>query len=128
MRFLKWLTCNWADTDDPDSDLEPLTLQQDWGQALLQVQQAIRHLTRWQVESVDEEKGIIHATRRTKLWRFVDDIHIRLESMGLGTRLHARSQSRLGAADFGQNRRNLHELWDILQMIGRLGELGGFKK
>jgi uncharacterized protein (DUF1499 family) len=59
--------------------------------------------------------GILHATRRSRFWRFTDDVTIRLEAISTGTRLHAHSQSRVGVGDFGQNRRNLLELLDFLQ-------------
>lgn len=124
--MLRWLTRNWADTDDPAGDLKPLVLHVEPAKALVQVQQAVCHLPRWRIESVDESQRTIHATRRTKLFRFVDDIHLRLEAFGQATQLHARSQSRLGVGDFGQNRRNLLELTEVLQMLDRLGELGGF--
>jgi uncharacterized protein (DUF1499 family) len=125
--MLRWLTRNWADTDDPAGDLEPLLLHMEPARAMVQVQQAVRHLPRWQVEAVDAEQHRIHATRRTRWFRFVDDIHLRLEPHGQSTLLHARSQSRVGLGDFGQNRRNLLELAEVLKLLDRLGELGGFQ-
>jgi uncharacterized protein (DUF1499 family) len=127
MGLLRWLTRNWADTDEPKSGLEPLLLGQEPGRAFTQVQEAVRHLQRWQIEAVDEAKGTIQATRRTRWCGFVDDIAIRLEPDGVGTRIHVRSQSRFGWGDLGQNRRNVNELLEVLTLLNRLGELGGFK-
>jgi uncharacterized protein (DUF1499 family) len=116
MRFLHWLTRNWADTDEPgDAALTPPELPLPPAEALKYVEEATRHLPCWQVEASDSSKGTIHATRRTRLWRFVDDIRLRLEPTPAGVRIHARSQSRLGKADLGQNRRNLLELFAALR-------------
>jgi uncharacterized protein (DUF1499 family) len=109
MPFLHWFTRNWADTDDPSSAVAPVDLPVSVGEAQTRVEAAIRSLPRWQIESADPAKGTIDATRRTRLG-FVDDIAIRLEAIPGGTRIHARSQARLGKADLGQNRRNLLSL------------------
>jgi uncharacterized protein (DUF1499 family) len=112
MRFLCWFTRNWAETGEPA--LAPPELPLPLPQALERVQAAIRSLPRWQVEAVDAAVGTIKVTRHTRLWHFVDDVSIRLETSPGGTRVHARSQSRVGAADLGQNRRNLLELFRAL--------------
>jgi uncharacterized protein (DUF1499 family) len=116
MGLLIWLTRNWADTDESgERALAPLELSLPPAEALARVASAIGSLPRWRVESVDPGAGVLRATRRTRLWRFTDDITVRLEPTAAGTRLHARSQSRLGKGDFGQNRRNLRELFRALQ-------------
>jgi uncharacterized protein (DUF1499 family) len=58
--------------------------------------------------------GVVQATRTTRLFRFVDDVSILLEPVAGGTALSARSGSRVGRGDLGQNRRNLAELWRAL--------------
>ncbi|HJT79205.1 MAG TPA: DUF1499 domain-containing protein [Gemmataceae bacterium] len=116
MSLLHWFTRNWADTDEPgDPALAPVDLPLSPPDALGRVTAAVRGLPRWAVASEDAAAGTLHATRRTRLWRFVDDIHVRLEPLPDGTtRLHARSKSRVGVGDFGQNRRNLLELFGAL--------------
>jgi uncharacterized protein (DUF1499 family) len=115
MTLLHWFTRNWADTDEPgDPALAPVELPVPPSEALARVQAAIRELPHWQVEAVDVAAGTVAATRRTRLLKFVDDIAIRLEPRPGGTRVHARSRSRVGVGDFGQNRRNL------LELLGRL--------
>jgi len=109
-----WFTRNWADTDEVSSAVAPIDLPVSMSEAMDVLQNAIRALPRWQVESVDAAAGTLHATRRSRLWRFTDDISIRLEATGTGTRVHARSQARVGKADLGQNRRNLLELFGRL--------------
>jgi uncharacterized protein (DUF1499 family) len=113
---MRWFTRNWADTDEGnDPALEPVEIPLPLAQALVQVEEAVRSLPRWKLESTDAQTATVHATRQTQFLRFVDDITIRLEPTAQGTRIHARSQSRVGFADLGQNRRNLQELLTFLR-------------
>jgi len=105
---------NWHDTDEPDADPGPLDLPLPLAEALARVEAAIKSLPRWRVENIDASAGTITATRRTRIFRFTDDVAIRLEPMASGTRVHARSKSRVGKSDFGQNRRNVGELFGAL--------------
>jgi uncharacterized protein (DUF1499 family) len=114
MRFIRWFTRNWADTDEPgDPTLIPFDIPISPTDARARIEAAVRGLPRWRIENA--AAGTMHITRRTRLWRFVDDITLRLEPTAQGTRIHARSQSRLGSADLGQNRRNLLELFAALK-------------
>ncbi len=70
---------------------------------------AIDSLPRWEV--VAGKDGVIWATRRTRFFRFVDDIYLLLLPAHDSTAVFARSASRVGRSDLGQNRRNLGELW-----------------
>lgn len=116
MGFLAWLTRNWADTDEAgNATLSPVELPVAPADAMARLRTAIESLPRWRVEAVETAEGVLRATRRTRLWRFVDEVTIRLEPIATGTRVHARSQSRVGKGDFGQNRRNLRELFRALQ-------------
>jgi uncharacterized protein (DUF1499 family) len=116
MSFLRWFTRNWADTDEPgDPALAPADLSLPMPETLARVEKLIRSLSGWQVEASDATAGTLRATRRTRLWRFIDDVSIRLEPVPGGTRVHARSQSRLGKGDLGQNRRNLLQLLRLLR-------------
>jgi uncharacterized protein (DUF1499 family) len=116
MGLLAWFTRNWADTDEPgDSALTPLDVALPVPETLARVEAVIRRLPRWRVENVDALAGTVTATRTTRLWRFVDDIVVRCEATASGTRVHARSRSRVGKGDFGQNRRNLRQLLDAIR-------------
>src|SRR5215831_9673674 len=105
---------NWHDTDEPGADPGPLDLPQPPAEALARVEAAVKSLPRWRVETSDAAAGTVAATRRTRLFRFTDDVTIRLEPIPTGTRLHVRSKSRVGRSDFGQNRRNVLELFGAL--------------
>ncbi|WP_442511244.1 DUF1499 domain-containing protein [Novipirellula sp. SH528] len=78
------------------------------------LQRWVAETSRWKVESKTESAGTIEykITRTTPLFRFVDDIDVKLSSdeAGIGTQLHAKSQSRVGKGDLGQNPRNLKAL------------------
>lgn len=74
---------------------------------------ALDSLPRWEV--VAGKDGVIWATRRTRLFRFVDDIYLLLLPAHDSTVVFARSASRLGRGDLGQNRRNLGELWAAME-------------
>jgi len=121
MGFLSWLNRNWADTDEGgDPSLAPVDLPLPLGGALAEAEAVVRGLRRWQVTSVDSAVGIIKATRRTRLFRYIDDVTIRAEPLPDGrTRIHARSKSRVGKGDLGQNRRNLLELLKRVRSLAR---------
>jgi uncharacterized protein (DUF1499 family) len=48
----------------------------------------------------------------------VDDVHVRLIADGVNTRVEAKSQSRVGVGDLGQNPRNLRQLTNALNKHG----------
>lgn len=65
-------------------------------------------LPRWRIVEADDRRGILHAESTTLLFKFVDDvvIRVRLDDDGQ-TRVDARSASRKGRADLGTNARRL---------------------
>jgi uncharacterized protein (DUF1499 family) len=78
------------------------------------VTRAVAGIRGWRVTG--RRDGVIQATRTTRLFRFVDDVSILLEPAAGGTAVSARSGSRIGRGDLGQNRRNLAELWRALDL------------
>ena len=113
MSWLDALTRNWAELadDHPDPRLRPLFLSGSRDESVRRVASILAGLPRWRVVAADAEAGTLHAIHFTRLWRFVDDVHLRFESRPAGgTRVTARSQSRIGKGDLGQNARNLRAL------------------
>jgi uncharacterized protein (DUF1499 family) len=49
-------------------------------------------------------------TARTRVFRFEDDVVVRIRREGGKTKVNVRSKSRTGKFDFGQNARNVREL------------------
>ena len=121
MGLKRWFTHNIANTDgSTHSDLVPLELPVDQQGAFEKIQLALATIRGWKMESLDSVAGVILATRRTRGFGFIDDIVLRIEATGTGIRVHARSESRVGKGDLGQNRRNLLELIRTLRkQMGR---------
>lgn len=65
-------------------------------------------LPRWRIVHADDRKGVIVAEARTLLFRFVDDVRIRVTLDRNGqTRVDLRSASRKGKGDLGVNARRI---------------------
>lgn len=126
MGLIRALTRNraWTDPESPDPRLRgreyPVPFTVVWDA----VQETIRAQRRWTVTQADARRGEIQAEARTALWRFVDDVWIRvsLDDLGL-TRVDMSSASRVGRGDLGVNARRiarfLHALDRRLQPDGR---------
>jgi uncharacterized protein (DUF1499 family) len=123
MSWLNGLTRNWAHIEPGahDPTLEAVVLAIPKEPAVDRIRAAIARQPRWAVIEADRATGTIHATHATRIWRFVDDVRIRIEPWGDGSRLTAESRSRVGKGDLGQNARNLRELVRVLRSEPGLG-------
>jgi uncharacterized protein (DUF1499 family) len=73
----------------------------------------IEKAARWDVirRAVSGDSMVIYATRKTRIFRFTDDVRIELSARPSGaTHIHASSRSRIGKGDLGQNDRNLNQV------------------
>jgi len=61
----------------------------------------------WQILQEDREAGTIEAVAVTPLFRFRDDVVIRIRREANGSRIDIRSASRLGISDLGTNARRI---------------------
>ncbi len=114
MGLLRWFTKNWANTTEPTHrDLVPLRLPGTLTEVQARIHTACQTLRGWSLESTDATG--MHLVRRTRIARFADDIRLKLASENDSIRIDAESRSRLGQGDFGQNRRNILELFAALQ-------------
>ena len=77
------------------------------------VREAIGKLPSWRVVEQDPLHGSLHAVVTTPLWRFQDDVHIRVEPDPAtdGAVLLIRSESRVGKGDLGTNTRHVLDLY-----------------
>lgn len=57
----------------------------------------------WELVAADAAAGHIEATASTRLYGFKDDVAIRVEADGSGSRIDLRSTSRVGQSDLGAN-------------------------
>jgi hypothetical protein len=66
-------------------------------------------LRRWKLIDSDDYEGIINAEAKTLIWRFKDDVVIRVYlDENAQTRVDVESRSRKGSADFGANARRVN--------------------
>lgn len=108
--LLHALTRNRARTtaDAPDPRLRtrvyPVPREAAWA-ALVETARA---QAGWTVVGEDADGGELRAEARTRLWRFVDDVRVRVAAEGPArTRVDAESGSRVGRADLGTNARRI---------------------
>jgi uncharacterized protein (DUF1499 family) len=80
------------------------------------VRDALAERPRWRVVGSGEGPGgvAVSAIHETPLFRFKDDVTVKIRRKGGGTVVSVHSQSRLGGWDFGQNARNIRELLEAL--------------
>ena len=62
-----------------------------------------RGMPDWEITGVHEAQGTIYAVATSRLFKFKDDVVIRIRAAGKGSRLDVRSRSRLGRGDMGAN-------------------------
>lgn len=109
-------TTNTAVTDPAASnaDMHPLVTDRSPQEVAEAVKQWVAATSLWQLEDSEATDGgqRLHLTRRTRLFRFTDDIHVVIvrDDNTQQTTLSAHSQSRLGKGDLGQNPRNIQQL------------------
>lgn len=63
----------------------------------------------WSVE-LEPDTGLVHAVVSTPLWKFKDDVYIKVHSKAGGSVLSVRSESRVGRADLAANSRHVLDL------------------
>jgi uncharacterized protein (DUF1499 family) len=61
----------------------------------------------WQVTASDPESGTLEATQTSRIFRFVDDISVRVRPDGTGSVIDVRSKSRVGRGDMGANAKRI---------------------
>jgi uncharacterized protein (DUF1499 family) len=85
------------------ADLTPIHVSSDPARALALAEQTARGLG-WEVVSVDPEAGTLLARQTTRIFRFVDDIVVRVRPAPTGGAIvDVRSKSRDGQGDLGAN-------------------------
>lgn len=116
------LTTNQArlSIDAGDEKLQPPLLSGTPAEVADQITRWADQQGRWQLVSQQQIKNGVEMklTRTTAIMRFIDDIEVVLQPEGDSTRVQAKSQSRIGKGDLGQNPRNLKELVGYLLQAG----------
>lgn len=117
MQLFSALLRNVAETRPNAADprlrtrLYPLSLETVWG-AVVRLTDAQEG---WTVRDCRPDNGLIEVEARTRLFRFTDDVTIRVRpSSGRRIAVDLTSRSRLGKADLGTNARRIGRFLDAL--------------
>jgi uncharacterized protein (DUF1499 family) len=95
-------------------DLAPIALSTDVADTVERVKVAMEGFG-WNVVRVDVASGEVEATDTSRVWRFVDDIVVRVRPRPDGSRVDVRSKSRDGQGDLGANAARIRQLADALR-------------
>jgi uncharacterized protein (DUF1499 family) len=69
----------------------------------------------WEIVSRSESRGVFDAQHVSRIFRFVDDITVRIVADGPGSLVDMRSKSRDGQSDLGANAARIHSYFDALR-------------
>ena len=69
----------------------------------------------WEIVSRSESRGVFDAQHVSTIFRFVDDITVRIVADGPGSRVDMRSKSRDGQSDLGVNAARIRSFFDALR-------------
>lgn len=94
-------------------DLAPLQVDRDPGMALEQATDVARALG-WEIVEVDPQDGRLEAVQVSTVFRFVDDIVVRVRPGSQGAIVDVRSKSRDGRGDLGANADRIRAFRDAL--------------
>lgn len=83
-------------------DIQPVLLSDPPARAYEKALAASRDMG-WNVVAADASQGRIEATATTRWFRFKDDVIVRVQPQGNGSRIDIRSKSRIGRSDLGAN-------------------------
>jgi uncharacterized protein (DUF1499 family) len=115
------LSSNFAETDasSDDAALRPVTLNQSRDEVSAMIQQWADNQRDWQFVTEDRASAEtkLHLTHATRLFRFVDDVHVTINDEAEGVTVNATSRSRIGKGDLGQNPRNLQVLMNAVSRL-----------
>ena len=83
-------------------DLEPIRVSSAPDRALVLARETAESLG-WEIISVDPAAGLLEAREVSRIFRFVDDVVVRVRAAGDGAVVDIRSRSRDGKGDMGAN-------------------------
>jgi hypothetical protein len=114
-RLRKYLTTNIAQTavDSEYPELELPTLVGSARLILTRVERAIATLG-WEVTLLDNNELEVNAEIQSAIFRFKDDISVKLIQVQNVVEIHIVSKSRIGKGDFGTNTRHILNLLNAI--------------
>jgi uncharacterized protein (DUF1499 family) len=97
-------------------DVAPIAMVGSADETFTAVKSAIEGFG-WKIVAADASAGTIEATDTSRIFRFVDDIAVRIRAQDRGSRVDVRSKSREGKGDLGANAARIRRLRDALGMV-----------
>ena len=95
-------------------NLAPIILKDEPPEAYAKALAAAEELG-WEVAAQSEARFVFDAREETRLFRFVDDITIRVRGEGNGSKIDIRSKSRDGKSDLGANAPRIRRFVEAIQ-------------
>ncbi|MCH9672029.1 MAG: DUF1499 domain-containing protein [Gammaproteobacteria bacterium] len=95
-------------------DIRTLVLKQPAAQVFAQTV-ALGKLRGWETVVEDSDAGTVQWIARSRLFRFQDDVSLRITSVAEETKVDMRSRSRIGKSDLGANATRIREFFKELQ-------------
>ena len=95
-------------------DLAPRRVDAAPADAFLQAIRAAESLG-WEIVAKDGGAGAFYAREASTLFRFVDDVVVRIRADGTGSRVDVRSKSRDGQSDLGVNADRIRKFMAALE-------------
>ena len=95
-------------------EITPIQISAPPSDALVRVEQAAQALG-WEIVAREDSAGKFYAKESSSIFRFVDDVVVRVRAQGSGTRVDVRSKSRDGRSDLGANAARIQRLADALR-------------
>lgn len=122
-----WAFTAWPPLHDVETgrtpeypELQPRRYSASLERVVQAVREALTDLPRWELVGAGQGPGgaELRAVRTTRVWRFKDDVTVKIRRDAGRTLVSVRSRSRVGIIDFGQNSRNIREL--LIAIDGRV--------
>ena len=106
--------CVSSDAEDARHAVAPMHLVADPAIGWTAIQEIINQMPRTTI--VEANEGYLHATFKSRLWGFIDDLELKLDPQT--KTISIRSASRSGSYDLGVNRRRVETLRSTLKADG----------
>jgi uncharacterized protein (DUF1499 family) len=118
-----WAVTAWPRINDVETgrspeypDLQVRTYTASPGQVAEALKKALDGRPGWTVVGSGQGPGgtVVSAVHQTRVFRFEDDVTVKIRRQDGATTVSVRSRSRVGKWDFGQNARNIRDLLTAL--------------
>jgi uncharacterized protein (DUF1499 family) len=94
-------------------DLTPIAIAKPTGETFDAVDRAMQQLG-WEITRRDRATGALEASETSRIFRFVDDVVVRIRPTADGASVDIRSKSRDGRGDLGANAARIRRLRDAI--------------